>query len=944
MIGQTVSHYRILEKLGGGGMGVVYKAQDTRLDRFVALKFLPEELSRDPQALERFRREAKAASALNHPNICTIHDIGEQDGQAFIAMEFLDGVTLKHRISGKPLPLNETLELAIEIADALDAAHAKGIVHRDIKPANIFVTERDRAKILDFGLAKLEPTGGCVNLSMAPTVSESDQLTRRGAVIGTLTYMSPEQVRGEEVDARTDLFSFGAVLYEMLTGKMPFRGDTSGVIANAILERAPVPPVRLNPELSPKVEEVIDKALEKDRKLRYQSAAEICAELKRVKRSLELETVAAPRHRAIPQRFRSGKSWLYATCAAVAVSMTVAGGYFYAHRSKPLTEKDTIVLSDFQNTTGEAVFDDVLKQALAVDLDQSPFLNILSDRRAQQTLRLMGRGDNSVMTAELTREVCVRSESKAMLSGSIDSMGSQYVIGLTATECSSGESLAREQVRADRKEDVLKSLDKAASGMRSKLGESLVSIQKSDLPVEQVTTKSLEALKGYSLGMKLKSANHDQEAIPYFKEAVNLDPAFASAYAGLAISYTNLGEQERGGEYAARAFRLSDRVSERERYRIAANYYGFVLGRLDQAARNCELLASSYPRDVAALTYLSDIYMRLGQWEKAAAAAQHGLQVDPSYGANYLNLGTAYLALDQPESTKSVIQRGMSRQIESVHSHRILYWTAFLQAEKSSMQEQLAWGKNRDEEHLLLASEADTQAYYGRLQEARATSTRAVESARSKEASEAAALWQVLAALREVEFGDPVQGRRDANTALSINSGSSVKLLVGLALARSGDSTRGRTIADEITRDYPDSEQAHYWAAAIRASIALTEGKPAEAIELLQESEVYELGTQWPGLIPGMMYPAYLRGQGYLALSKTQEAIVEFQKFIMHRGVSLNSPLGVLAHLGLARAYAMQRDRSKARAAYQDFLTLWNDADPHIPILEQAKTEYARLP
>lgn len=949
MIDGTISNYRILDKLGAGGMGVVYKAADTRLGRIVALKFLPDNMEQDPQALERFRREAHAASALNHAGICTIYDVGEQDHHSFIVMEFIDGETLSQHIHRQALSVEQLLDLGIQIADALDVAHSAGIIHRDIKPSNIFVTKRGQAKVLDFGLAKLLPKEHPHLNSPYASSNAQEAVSLVGVISGTPAYMSPEQIRGDDLDARTDIFAFGLLLYEMATGQQAFSGRTGGVIIESILTRAPAPVRTANPQIPVRLEELITRCLEKDRAQRYSTAAAIRSDLQQLKREVESGTVSRPVVSALippPPPLLSTRWKELAAAAAVLLLIAVLAWKYTSRTVHALTRMDTIVLADFNNKTGDAIFDDTLRQGLAAQLQQSPFLSLVSDQRIQQTLRLMGQPPNTKLNPAIIGDLCQRVGSKAYLSGSISNLGSQYVIGVNAVNCQTGDYLAQEQVTAGGKENVLKALGEASTKLREKLGESLKIVQKLDTPIEQATTPSLEALQAYSLGRITMQGKGDYTgAVPLLKRSIDLDPRFAMAYAMLGTAYHNLGEKKMSAESTFKAYELRTRVSEWEKFYIESHYYHFVTGDMEKARQAYELWAQFYPREQVPATNLGVIYQTLGQHEKSLSEFREGLRLGPD-SLNFGDVVSELIRLNRFDEARATANDALAKNLDSADLRLYLYQLAFLNNDSASMAQQVSWASGKPgKENVMLYLEAGTAAYSGKLAAAREFSLQAATSAGRAGEKEMDAGCEAAAALWEAFYGNTQQARQHASATLAKSNGRDAQYVAALTLAVIGDSSRAQSLAEDLQKRFPDDTVVRFnYLPTLHAQLLTNSPEGAsKAVQILVPAAPYELGVPGNSTFWTNLYPVYVRGQAFLAAHHGAQAAAEFQKILDWRGVVGNEPIGALAHLGLARSYALAGDAPKSRAAYNTFLTLWKDADPDIPILKQANSEYSKL-
>jgi tetratricopeptide (TPR) repeat protein/predicted Ser/Thr protein kinase len=905
--GARLGPFQIQDIIGHGGMGQVYRAIDTRLGRTVAIK------TSSADFIKRFEREARAIAALNHPHICQLYDVGPD----YLVMEYIEGTPLNG-----PLPLDEALRYADQICDALEAAHRKGIVHRDLKPGNILLSNYG-IKLLDFGLAQIK---------IGPEDSTVTNLTLRGAVMGTPGYMSPEQWKGVQADARSDIYSFGCLLYELLTGK--HAGPLTGV-------------ANLASEGSPELRRILVKCLQEDPDQRYQQVSDLRADLLRLRQTSASARAVTNAASGTPGAI--ARHWkLIVPAAALLMAATVAG-YFYHrfHGSTKLTDKDTIVLADFENKTGDAVFDGTLRQGMTVGLEQSPFLSLVSDARIQTTLAFMGQPADARLTPGIAREICERTAGTAVLDGSIAQIGSQYLLTLKAVNCASGESVASTEAQAMDKNHVLDALGKTASEMRNKLGESLSTVQKFDTPLEDATTPSLEALKAFSSGIKVINTAGPDAAIPFFKHAIELDPQFALAYAYLGIMENDIGESSSAVDYQRKAYELRGRASEAEKYSITATYQKEVTGNIEKAIETCQLWIQAYPRAFHPHDLLAGMILPvIGQYEKAVEEATEAIRLNPSFPIPYQQRIFGEIALGRLEEAKATYAQAVQLKFNNPFFYVGLYQIAFLQNDKEGMAQQIAKTSGLlGFEDQILNLEADTAAYSGRLRDARELSRRAMDSAERAGEKEPPVMYAATSGLREAWFGNTDEARRRVTLALGRPPGRDVLYFAALALAYAREDARAQALAGDLDKRFPEDTLVRFnYLPTLRAKLALNKGNAPAAIESLRAAAPYELGasTNCPfGWTP--MYPVFVRGEAYLEEHRGNEAAAEFQKILDHPGVVGSDPVGALARLQLARAYVITGDTVKARAAYQNFFTLWKDADPDIPILSRARAEYAKL-
>jgi eukaryotic-like serine/threonine-protein kinase len=935
LTGKKVSHYRVLDVIGAGGMGVVFKAEDLKLGRLVALKFLPEEFAGDAVALKRFEREARTASALNHPNICTIYEIEEHEGQPFIAMELLQGDNLRDHLSAskqKPLPLPELLEITAQICDGLQAAHDKEIIHRDIKPANIFLCKSGTVKILDFGLAKLAGSDVAQERAEAasttvPKTSSTESLkkalTRTGTTAGTAGYMSPEQVRHEELDTRSDLFSFGLVVYEMACGQRAFTGQTLVDLHQAILGRPPAPARARNPVLPRSLDLVLAKALEKDRDRRYQSATALKDDLKWITREVH------PARRWTRRALAAG--------ALLAVGALSVWRYeVYRHRIT-LAPTDTVVLADVDNRTNDPVFDDALNSALRYEMEQTPYLNLLGLDKAYATIGQLKLAPTTKITPEIARQICIKTNSKMVISDSIADAGNRYRLEMRALDCGSGATLAEEQEDINSRNEVVHELGVTAVRLRSKLGEPSDSLARFNQPLEKALSASLEALQAATQGNKPYLAGDAEGALKLYQRAVELDPNFALGYWRMGAAYLFLGNTELSAASYTRAYQLRDRLTEKNRLNNEIDYYGRVTGDWEKEYSAVLRFLEVFPRDVLAHANLRAAFVYLGQPDRAADEAAETARLRPSsyyFGSAIQSIRFA----SRFSEAKSWLAQADALKLDNSLIRRERLVVAFATGDRGNVEKILKEEERGSYREDFLYEHSLIEIQQGRFHSAERLRLQAL--GRTSKASNAD-WWVVLSALENAEVGMDVQARRYESKAAGSTLDSNSRIALALALARSGRTAEAGRLADQISAERPeDTLVQHYFIPTIRAAIKLRQHDPAAAIDLLRGTAKYDLA--FTGLVDSV-YPAYIRGLAYVGLGDGQSAAAQFQKLIDNPGFSVRHVIGPLARLQLGRAQKMMGDNASARKSYEEFLDIWKDADADLPVYRQAKAEYAQL-
>lgn len=975
---EDFGRYRVVRPLGEGGMGSVYLAEQREpIRRRVALKVV--KLGMDTgQVLARFANERQALAVMDHPNIAQIFDAGATTkGRPYFVMEYIEGVPITEYCDRRRMATEERLALFLAVCRAVQHAHQKGVIHRDLKPSNVLVTEQDGApvpKVIDFGIAKATDQW---------TVQHT-LLTEFGQIVGTPEYASPEQADTTtgEVDETSDVYSLGVLLYELLIGAVPFdtatlrnaglaemlriiREDEApslprklssmGATATDVASRRQTDPVSLRRLVDGDLNWITMKALEKSRDRRYASASELAADIQRY---IEHRPVLA----SPPGRlYRAGKFLrrhrLTVLGTATAAAFLVLGGatvwsFWYRDSvARPkLSDKDTIVLADFDNKTGDPVFDDTLRQGLSAELQQSPFLEIISDQRVQQTLRLMGQPKDARLTGDIAREICERTGSAAILEGSIAGLGSQFVLGLQAKNCNTGSILDQEQAQVAKREDVLNTLSRMARKFRTQVGESLATVEKHSTHLWEESTSSLEALKAYSTAMKVMLASGNGAANPFFQRAVELDPKFAMAYAHLGLNYTTMGEWTLARENTTQAWQLRDHASDPEKFFIEFNYEREVRGDLEKAFQTLELWAQTYPRieDPDPRLLMAGLSAKgTGRWDRVIEQAKKDIAIRPNAVFGYDNLKDAYFFQGRFDEAERVLQQASARKLEAPNYLLVGHIIAFLKGEKEQADRIASRAKDkRQAEHEIANSQALAAAHSGQLERAHQLSGRAVTLARQEGAREAAATYRAVEAVWQGLYGNRAEAMKSATAALADSNSRDVEYAAGLALGFAGDVARSEALAADLEKRFPEDTFARFtYVPVLRGLAAVAHGRPAESLEQLQSTMSYELAVNGLDITYrlGGLHSAYVRGEAYLAMRRPSEAAAEFQKILDHRGIVGLDPIGALARLQLGRVFASAGDRTKAKAAYDDFFALWKDADPNIPVLRRAKAEYEKL-